>query len=227
MLHHVKTMAFDTCIFYLHRIQIPMNKSTPLSQLPNATTQNTFINDQQRNMITQAQAAINTTTFPQNTQTSSDISSNDDDPAVQELLNHFNNNSNLMPQQMNNNNNIDVNQLQQQHNMQQMMYNQLVASHQQQQHQQQPLTSYTIDTFSNNNKTCDDDSFFSTICNSFTDNIKLISFVFFIYIIVAFIPLDILIGRYIAIQKIPYHQIILKALLASIIFMFAKKITCD
>ena len=66
-----------------------MNKSTPLSQLPSTPSQGNFVNDQQRQMITQAQQAIQTSTFPQNTQISSDIV-NDDDPTIQEVLNQFN-----------------------------------------------------------------------------------------------------------------------------------------
>jgi hypothetical protein len=59
--------------------------------------------------------------------------------------------------------------------------------------------------------------------SNFTDDIKLVTCVFVIYIVVNFIPIEKLIGRYFAIDKIPYHQILLRAVLAAVIFMFVKK----
>ena len=67
-----------------------MNKSTPLSQLPSQNSGGSFINDQQKQMFSQAQAAIQSSTFPQNTSLENNVTNTDEDPMVQELLNHFN-----------------------------------------------------------------------------------------------------------------------------------------
>jgi hypothetical protein len=193
-----------------------MNKSTPINQLPaNNGQQGNFINDQQRQMITQAQQAIQTSTFPQNTQISADLA-NDDDPTIQEVLNQFN------PQQQN----PDINflhqqqvmaqaQAQQQQIQQQQLFAQLQAAQAQQQQQFSPqeivppnLNNVIMDGY----------------LNHITGDIKLAAVIFTIYIIVNFIPIESIISRYFPIDKIPYHQIILRASLAASLFMLVKKL---
>jgi hypothetical protein len=77
-----------------------MNKSTPISQLPSAMqAQNTFVNDQQKQMIQNAQQAIQNINLPQNTQIQQDIV-NDDDATIQEVLNHINSSQHQQQQQV-------------------------------------------------------------------------------------------------------------------------------
>jgi hypothetical protein len=197
-----------------------MNKSTPLSQLPSTPSQGNFVNDQQRQMITQAQQAIQTSTFPQNTQISADII-NDDDPTIQEVLNQFNSPSPQpsLPE------NPNINYLQQQQVMaqmqqQQQQQQQLYAQMQQQQQIDSilpQLQSQMVSPTLNN-------VIIKGYLTNLTDDIKLVALVFIIYIVVNFIPIESIISRYFSIDKIPYHQIILRALLAALLFMFLKKI---
>jgi hypothetical protein len=183
-----------------------MNKSTPLNQLPaNTELQGNFINEQQKHMITQAQAAIGNATFPQNTQISSDIM-NDDDPAIQEVLNQF---QQSQPQHQ------TPSQATQQ--MDYLQQQQLFAQLQQQQQQQQLSSVPSVPPPSSS-------SILNTYMSNITDDIKLVVLVFVIYIIVQFIPIEKLIGRYLAIDKIPYHHILLRAILAAVFFMFLKKL---
>lgn len=194
-----------------------MNKSTPLSQLPsNSSSAGNFINDQQRQMFTQAQAAIQTSTFPQNTSTTGDaLPLTDDDPSVQEMLNHFNTAppQSLSQQQQNL---PDINMLQQQ-----QMYAQLLAAQQQSQMAQQDGPVGSIGSV--NNSTEPHQGFFDDFMGNITDNLKLVILVFSIYIVVHFVPIEAVVGKYFAIDKIPYHGLFLKALLAATLFMFIKK----
>ena len=87
-----------------------MNKSTPLNQLPHPSSavgtatmpmppvvsssgghNQVFVNDQQRQMVAQAQHAAQNFQMPQNTQMSADVlNTTDDDATVQEVLNQLN-----------------------------------------------------------------------------------------------------------------------------------------
>lgn len=190
-----------------------MNKSTPLSQLPNASQQqNTFVNDQQKQMITSAQTAIQSIQMPQNTQIPPEIM-NDDDATIQEVLNQINsqksggNNTSpaspppsVMPPQppvlpsyeqfqMNNDYYVPPPSM-----MQMPMPN-------------APSPAHNVDMF----------------VTFFADDLKLAGLVLSVYIMVNFIPIGSILGRYIAIDKIPYHDILLKGLMCATIVVFAKK----
>lgn len=198
-----------------------MNKSTPISQLPNLNSQGSFINDQQRQMITQAQAAIQSSTLPQNTQLSSDIV-NDDDPTIQEVLSQFNGGKAEVPITPN------LNYVQQNHLQQQQMLAQMQAQQQAQQNYIETMNPMQINPMQMNQIIPSGGSISTEVLSSYmlqiTDDLKLVALVFVIYIIVNFIPLEGFISRYIAIEKIPYNGIIIKAFFAAIIFMFLKKL---
>lgn len=73
-----------------------MQKSTPISQLPNMSLPvqpQVFVNDQQRNIVTQAQQASQTFQMPQNTQSTQQDILNEDSTTIQDAL------DSLMPQQ--------------------------------------------------------------------------------------------------------------------------------
>jgi hypothetical protein len=197
-----------------------MNKSTPIAQLPALNQQGAFINDQQRQMITQAQAAIQQSTMPQNTQLSSDII-NDDDPAIQEVLSQFNGGGNL-PQkgeQLPNINVVQQNHLQQQQMMAQLQAQQNYMENMAQlgQLNQSPPqiipASSTISTEVLKNYIID-----------VGDDLTLSAIVFGLFIVVHFIPIENMITKYISLDRIPYHGIIIKAIFAALLFFFIKKL---
>lgn len=69
-----------------------MNKSTPLTQLPTSQSQQQqpqFVNDQHRQLITQAHTAAQNFTMPVNTQLGGDYS-REEDATIQETLMHLN-----------------------------------------------------------------------------------------------------------------------------------------
>lgn len=202
-----------------------MSKSTPISQLPNQGASGNFINDQQKQMFSQAQNAVQNMTLPQATQPVADVV-NEDDNIIQEVLNSFANNNNNSAQSSQQN--IE-HMVQQQNNptmyqppmmpppqgyspqinaMDPMLLNML--ANQVNSPQQTPTPQYTgsIESF----------------INVFADDIKLAALVLIVFVVVNFIPLERIIGKYIAIEKIPYHDILLKALLGALLVVFARKI---
>lgn len=206
-----------------------MNKSTPLSQLPNAMQQQTsFVSDQQKQMITNAQQAINNISMPQNTQIPNDII-NDDDATIQEVLNHINlSQSQQQPQlpqqqqvqqQMPIHKQMDMNQymsqqMQQPYDIDAALSNQMAMQNLMQQMPQQPQSAMAVHTGSS----------IEMFFHMFGDDLKLAILILTMIILVHFIPIGSILGRYIAIDKIPYHDILLKALLASILVVLTKKL---
>lgn len=200
-----------------------MNKSTPLSQLPNANQpQNAFVNEQQKQMVTNAQTAVQNIPIPQNTQIPPEIM-NDDDATIQEVLNQINSQKQQQPSQA----------------MQgppPSMYDQMPPQMRMMPPPPDPSEfggsmppfpyppppnmvfggpgapipaqpGQSIDVF----------------MNFFADDLKLAFIVMSVFILVSFIPIGGILGRYIAIDRIPYHDIILKALFCAVIVIFAKK----
>jgi len=211
-----------------------MNKSTPIAQLPsnnnNMQTQN-FVTDQQRQYINQAQNAISNSHMPQNTQLSADII-NDDDVVVQDILNQIN-----AATDSSNQNEVNNQQMQQQMMIQQMAQQQNIAQPQQinngyqsgpSQSQQAMLLAQMggygggnpYDNIIQNVPPTE----FKDYLVHFADDLKLASLVFFIVIIVHFIPLDKLLSRYFAIDKLPYHEILLRAIMAALFVIIIKKL---
>jgi len=224
-----------------------MNKSTPLTQLPNTNsntmqTQN-FVTDQQRQYISQAQNAISNSHMPQNTQLSADII-NDDDVVVQDILNQINA-STENTQQSNEPTPQQIQQINHQIMMQQMAAQQqqqnIMASQQSQQinpsgglfnpaQTQQALLMAQLNNLGRDNNPYDNiiqnphPTEFKDYLLLFADDLKLAGLVFIIVILVHFLPLDKLISKYFTIDKIPYHKIILRAIMAAIIIIVVKKL---
>ena len=217
-----------------------MNKSTPIAQLPSAAnpTQG-FINDQQRHYIAQAQQAISNSHMPQNTQASSDIA-NDDDIVVQDILNQINASSapeqtvqqdrsphvSMDPQI----NPLYIQQLSQQQNI--PAINQMMGGA----GNIPPHILYQMAAANANaNMTFQDGMMGSSPMNHghmdyksfmfyFADDLKLASLVFIVTVAIHFIPLDKFIGQYIALDRIPYHDVLLRAIMAAIIVIIFKKL---
>lgn len=193
-----------------------MNKSTPINQLPSqlSAPQNSFVNDQQRHMITQAQHAISTSQMPQNTQLAPEIM-NEDDVAIQDMLNNLNTggiqqqDQQQIPMHTQDEllqrlaaNNVNVNSLM-------SGYGPQAYSMPQQQFASMP----SVPTFSA-----------KTITSLFQNELKLVGLVFLVVLLVQFVPFHQYVGKYFAIDKIPYHNVILRAIVASLLVVIGKKL---
>lgn len=216
-----------------------MNKSTPLNQLPAMNGQNTFINDQQRQMVMQAQNAVNALPMPQNTQMSSELS-NDDDATIQEVLNQIHGgNVSGSSEGMD----APTHAMQPQHKPMPVMPPQLMNpqitpnmmaqpivqsppqpafdpyAHMQFAGQYPSQPQNIIDPLQNQT----DGSVMSFI-GSVAEDVKFAAFVFILFIIVHFIPIDKFLMKYFALDKIPYYDIILKATVAFIAVIIFRKL---
>jgi hypothetical protein len=201
-----------------------MNKSTPISQLPSAASlSNTFVNDQQKHMVAQAQNAVNTMVMPQSTQVT-DMNT-DDDATIQEVLNQVQNMTqpqqqpmtmpsmeHMMPQQMQHM--MPPPPQQMQHNFDPSMFNTLVAS-QMAGPAPPPMGASSYNSYMGN---------LETFVTNFADDIKVAAIIFVVIVATHFVPFDKFIGKYIALEKIPYHDILVKALIAAVVAIFIKKV---
>lgn len=227
-----------------------MNKSTPLNQLPATGGQNVFINEQQRQMVMQAQSAVNAIPIPQNTQISVD-GGNEDDATIQEVLNQIHGGEghgghgghgggvdepmNMMNQMMN----MDVPPPQTQQPMMtpqimapqispKMFPTPMVQAPPQPQMDPYTQTQYLgqfppqpqqiVDPLQNHG----DGSVLGFI-TTIAEDVKFASFIFILFIIVHFIPLDKFLMKYFALDKIPYYDVILKAVMAFVAVIIFKK----
>ena len=190
-----------------------MSKSTPINQLPiQNLQQNTFVNEQQRQMITQAQQAIGNSQLPQNTQLPSEML-NEDDAVIQDMLNNLN-------------------------TQQDPSYVQQHQAMAQQQQQQQQISQEDLLRYANNMNINQVLSPYQTIQQVPTVNvpitkqfttllsseIKLAGIVFVAVVLVHLIPFSKIISKYVALEKIPYHDILLRASLAAMIVIIMKKL---
>lgn len=68
--------------------------------------------------------------------------------------------------------------------------------------------------------------YFTTIRNIifFSDDLKLLAVIFFVVFAVHFMPLEAIIGKYIAIEKIPYHDKIINALAIAVLVIVVKNL---
>lgn len=202
-----------------------MNKSTPIAQLPSMNQQGSFINDQQRQMITNAQAAIQQSTMPQNTQLSSDII-NDDDPAIQEVLSQFNGGGGPSSKQehMQNMSMVQQNHMQQQQMMAQLQAQQnYMENMSQMNHMVQPQMTAPIPQIVPGSSAISTEALKDYMVD-ISDDLTLTGLVLGLFVVVHFIPIENVITRYISLDKIPYHSIIIKGLFAAILFFFIKKL---
>lgn len=68
--------------------------------------------------------------------------------------------------------------------------------------------------------------FFSSIRNLvyFSEDLKLMAVVFFVVFAVHFIPLESIVGKYIAIERIPYHDKLLRAIVIAVLVVVVKNL---
>jgi hypothetical protein len=200
-----------------------MQKSTPINQLPSQinASQNTFVNDQQRQMIMQAQQAIGNSTMPQNTQIANEII-NEDDSVIQDMLNNLGS-PDMMVQQ------------QQQHQQQQQ---QLDAMQQEEIMKRLAANNMNINNLYNQNAyvpasspqyAAPSNAFVQPVGLSkqftslFSSELKIVGVVFFVVLIIQLVPFHQYVSKYIAIDKVPYYDVIFKAILAALLVAIVKK----
>lgn len=198
-----------------------MNKSTPLSQLPNAAQQQTsFVNDQQKQMVTNAQAAVQNINMPQNTQIPPEII-NDDDATIQEVLNQINSQKGGG----NNLSHMSPPPPSMQHHVE-MMTQQVPPQMMDMGSMMMPAGSAYQPTYYPPQPQMIPSSAGSSIelfLQFFADDIKLATLIFAVFVGVHFLPIGSLLSRYVAIDKIPYHDLLLKGIVATVIVIVAKK----
>jgi len=172
-----------------------MSKSTPLNQLQAPPP--SFVNDQQKHIVTQAQAAIQTFQNPQD-------SNDDNNDQVQEVLQSISETFQMPampPPQM------------------PMPNFQLPPMPQQFIDNYAPSNLYEIDTKISE----DNNEMLLSKFLVFDNDVKLAAVCAAVFVIVTFIPLEKLIFKYISLDRVPYSGIIMKALAAAVVFyVFAK-----
>ena len=204
-----------------------MSKSTPISQLPAMSPSPQFnITDQQKNMINDAQFAIQNSSMPQNTSSSTDII-NDSDVAIREVLNSIREETEdpaatrpqpqLQPQHVTEKSNEDVliaRQVLQQLNNQKA--NQAAAN---------PIANQQalIDALMMNNSPIADSFNIKNMILSCADDIKLACIVFVSVFLAHFLPVHKLLEKYVDMTRIPHSKVVLRATVAAAIVVVTKK----
>lgn len=205
-----------------------MNRSTPINNLP----QNSFVNDQQRQIVMQAQQAINNMQLPQNTQLSQPTYEvqNEDDATIQEVLNQIQSStSNPGEPQTPQLNHPHQHQMpsipalppqppQYVPSQQDMSANQAL----QYLGQYPPQPQQYVDGGLLSNRVSDQNSMLSSI-TAVAHDVKIATFVFVLFILLQFAPIDRFLLRYIAMDKLYYYHIIVKALIAFVAVIVFKK----
>lgn len=227
-------------------------RSTPINQLPNQNTQNVFVNDQQRNMVIQAQNAISQLQLPQNTQQT--LEHDEDDNTIQEVLNQIQSTNTQDAQYQQQIQQMQqIQQLQQMQQMQQlqkesiqapqlppqiMSQNSNLQTPQLQQFiqlpQQVPTPVYDnlggVSQLPPQPQVIHDpldhvsEGGVFAIITSITEDVKFAAFIFLLFVIVHFIPIDKFLMRYFAIDKIPYYDVLLKGLVAFVVVIVFRKL---
>lgn len=201
-----------------------MSKSTPINQLPGQAMppQGNFINDSQRQMVSGAQAAIGAIGMPQNTQLGG-AEFGDDDAEIQEALNDVNAQISSPGPQMNSIPNIPIENPSDLMFMQGAQYQ--MPSPQQQQApppvamQAPPAMAMPAPAAS----VKPGQMSFNDYLTRFGDDLKLAGVIFLAIIAVHFVPFESLIGKYIALDKIPYHDILIRAFVVAALVVTVKQ----
>jgi len=183
-----------------------MNKSTPLSQLPNTQQQPTlpnnptFVNDQQRQIFVQAQQAAQTFTLPQNTQASNDMGT-EDDMTIQDALDALNASASGGQQQVAQQQAAQAETFQQYQHQQPPSYEQV----QQQMYQQESQQYHVADTDAKNKLVND--------LMTWNDDVKKSIIIGVGFVLLHMLHIETFIYKYIALDKLPYSAIIIKSVL--------------
>jgi hypothetical protein len=202
-----------------------MSKSTPLNALPTAnvnpiaqpTPAPGFVNDTQRQMVMQAQQAAQGFQLPQS---SNDVIV-DDDATINDVLNQFNGNNaqtenHLVPPQLQTQPALLQTQPTQGYNLMETMTNDPSAMYGNQMSGfQQPNINMMESLAQHSN--IENNGFLND------PELKIALYAIGVFFIVSVLPVDTFINRYVALQKVPYSNVLVRALLAGIvIYLLAK-----
>lgn len=188
-----------------------MSKSTPLNQLPNTTSTAVNVVGQQQpptynpNIDVQRQSAVQTFIMPQSTATSTDIQA-ESDATVQEALNMIAPQIPQTPQHIPTES-IQMNMQPQNVSNQMMLPQDFMMPNEYQSLSDEPYTKNAL----------------SELVSINTD-IRTMVIVMIVFVAVSILPVEKFIYNYVALDKIPYSQIAIKAVLAGIIFICINKI---
>lgn len=196
-----------------------MSKSTPLTQLPSqpmmpspsSAPQQQFLNDQQKQMVTQAQQAQQTFTLPQNTQMSADVVM-DDDATIQEVLNELNSTQQPIPMPP------MQDPMQFQQHIPQMTMNPLQDINMLTPSSNPSKEGESASVQNEDAPVEKNDGIFHKLFTHFLKDVKLILILVLSYVLITFIPVQKFISNYfMSIERIPYSYVIVKAILTSIV----------
>lgn len=188
-----------------------MSKSTPLNQLPATNTVPSFVNDQQRTFVSNAQQAAQQFSLPQSAQLSNDVVA-DDDTTIQEVLNQLNaGNMNSQDQ--------DPDAAVQESYVSDapMMY---------QQQQQQPMMMMGAPQLPQKMAMVAPASAASYLPAAILNDrdLKNAIVAMIAFVIVSLLPIERFVYAYISIDKIPYSNLIVKAVLCGVVVYVIKKL---
>jgi hypothetical protein len=162
---------------------------------------------------------------------------NEDDATIQDVLNQINGGANDSSESSTHMMNMQMNTMQQPTMPPQVMTPQMTPQMMSQhviQKPQQPsyeqymsmngyMGQYPPQPQNHNIQDMENDGSIMSFITNITDDIKLAAFVFVLFIAVNFIPVDKYLSKYFAIDKIPYYDIITKAIIAFIAVIVLKK----
>lgn len=200
----------------MHMQQQPLSmQSTP------PLAQQHFVNDQQRNIVTNAQQASQSFTLPQNTQQSNDIM-NEDTATIQDALEALNNDSSAKGQPVNTNYQIQPSQQEiddyiacmQSAQPPPIAYNPDISTIMMNTHQQIPNSIGEVDMKS---KLIND-------ILSWNDELKVALFGTAIFVLVYAFPIEKYIYKYISLDKIPNSNMVIKAIIMFVSILIISKL---
>lgn len=212
-----------------------MSKSTPINQLPQNIIDDGLINDQQRNIVNQAQNAIQNSVMPQNTSGNSDII-NDDDATIQEVLNSIEsgNTGNTQTQHITQMSVDDMSGPQldeyrrERFRLENSNNNNINTPPPPVGGDNSQVQRSIIDNLIMNNpelfSTSGNDSTKWFIFDDLKNDIKSGFVVFFIIIAVQLIPFETYLGKYISREVVVNHKVMIRALVGFILFILIKKL---
>ena len=165
----------------------------------------TFVNDPQRQMVTNAQQAQQNFQLPQPSQAipSQNDLIGDDDATIQDMLNHISAETQVP---------VQPPEYQQMNVVEPMLSGDM---------QSQPMQQYVMnDPISQ----IQHGNYLSSIVEWNNKDIKVALYVIIAYLVVSFIPIEDLIYKYIQVNKIPYSGVIIKAVVAGILVYLLMKL---
>lgn len=169
-----------------------MSKSTPINQIPQQ-----FVNEPQRQMITQAQQAAQHFTMPQSSQLAPDVIPENDN-SIQDMLNELNGMGSIpadVPTQMPS----PMLQMPPTRPMVLTDHDMMIPP---------PTTTTTMQTLF-----------------EWNNDLKMIVIAMCLFVFVSLVPIEVYVSKYISLSHIPYYNILIKAVVFGAILLIASKLS--